>query len=186
VLDWVNVTVVPDIGLLFLSLALMVKVPVGVPLEDNEEGDASIVSVEPVICTGNEAVAVPDVAVMVAVRFAWFANPKPEENVTVPLPVASVMMVEELSWPLLVLRVIVAPVTDALLASIALTVIVEKFELSVNIVEGVPEICMVATGAVPVAGGVVVVPPALPPALQPAINANTIAEHNHAENLASF
>ncbi|MGB8076790.1 MAG: hypothetical protein WCF09_02810 [Gallionella sp.] len=70
VLDWVSVTAVPEIGLPPLSLAVMVKVPVGVPLEDNEEGDANKASVVPVICIGYVAVAVPDVAVMVAVRFA--------------------------------------------------------------------------------------------------------------------
>ena len=84
--------------------------------------------------------AVPDVAVMVAVRFAWFAKPKPEENVAVALPVTSVMSVEELSWPVFVLRIIVAPDIDALLASIAFTVIRVEFELSVKIVVGVPEI----------------------------------------------
>jgi hypothetical protein len=78
--------------------------------------------------------------VMVAVRFAWLAAPNPEEKVAVALPVASVTRLEELSWPLLVLRVIVAPDTDALLASIALTVIVAEFELSEKIVVGVPEI----------------------------------------------
>ena len=82
----------------------------------------------------------PDVAAIVAVRFAWFAKPKPEEKVAVALPVASVVSVEELSWPVFVLRVIVAPDTDALLASIAFTVIMVKFELSEKIVVGVPDI----------------------------------------------
>jgi len=71
--------------------------------------------------------APPDVAVTVAVRFAWFAKPKPEEKVAVAFPVASVMRLEELSWPVFVLRAIVAPDIDALLASIAFTVIVAEF-----------------------------------------------------------
>ncbi|MGB8076789.1 MAG: hypothetical protein WCF09_02805 [Gallionella sp.] len=95
------------------------------------------------------------------------------------------MSVEELSWPVVVLRTIVAPDTDALLASVAFTVIVEKFELSVKIVDGVPDICIVATGAVPVAGGVVVLLPVLTP-LQPARTKSTDAARNGIEILANF
>jgi hypothetical protein len=131
-------------------------------------------------------VAVPDVAVMVAVRFAWFAKPEPEEKVAVALPVASVTSVEELSCPVFVLRVIFAPDTDALLASIAFTVIVVEFELSEKIVVGVPDIWIVATGAVVVVGGGVVELLELLPELQPAITAIAAANKNGTENLVIF
>jgi hypothetical protein len=129
------------------------------------------------------AVIVPDFAVIVAVRFAWFAKPKPEEKVAVALPVLSVLSVEELSWPLVELKVIVAPDTVALLASTAVTVIVVEFELSEKIVVGVPDICMLTTGAVVVVGvGVVVVVLAVL-SLQPARTAIAVANKNGAENL---
>lgn len=95
--DWVSVTAVPEIGLPPLSFAVMVNVVGGVPLEDKEELKACIATVEPTTWTGYKAVALPDVAVTVAVRFVWFAAPYPEEKVAVAVPEALVTRYEELS-----------------------------------------------------------------------------------------
>jgi hypothetical protein len=138
--DWVSDTAVPEIGFPPLSLAVMVKVTGDAPPAGTDVPVACNATVEPTTCTGSVAVAEPDVAVMVAVRFAWFAKPSPEEKDAVALPVASVVRVELLSCPELVLKVIVAPDTDALPASVAFTVIVVALESSVKTVEGVADI----------------------------------------------
>lgn len=134
----VSATVAPEIGEPPASFAAMVKVAGDVPLASSDDPVALNVSVEPTICTGRMAEAVPPVAVIVAVRFALLKVP--EEKVAVARPVASVVTVEVLSSPVSALMSICASGTAALVALTAVTVMVLESELSDFIVVGVPEI----------------------------------------------
>lgn len=132
---WDNVTAAPAIEKPPASLAVTVM-GVGAPTATAAVSGFTV-TIEPMICTGSMAVAVPAVAVIVAVRLALLAAP--EENVAVALPVASVVTVEVESRPVSALRLISTPGTDELVALTARIVIVLEFELSVLIVVGVPD-----------------------------------------------
>lgn len=128
--DSTNVTASPAIGLLPESFTANVTVV-------NAVGPVSVialgvaVNVVPITCTGSCVVAVPDVAVIVAVRFALFVVPA--EKVKVACPVAFVVTLLSLKMPVFTLRVTVAFATAALpeVSAVIVTVVEPLKELTV-------------------------------------------------------
>ena len=118
---WLIVTVAPETALPPEFLGLTVRVTDEEPLSSSPALDGVIVTVDPVICIGIIADAVPEVAVIVAVRLIALG---PAENVTVALPVVSVVISDAPRIPVSVVKVIFTLDTRALEASNAVTVIV--------------------------------------------------------------
>jgi hypothetical protein len=118
---WLIVTVAPETALPPEFLGLTVRVTDEEPLSSSPALDGVIVTVDPVICIGIIADAVPEVAVIVAVRST---APGPDSKVTVALPVESVMMLDDPRIPTSAVMIIFMPDNKPLDESIALTVIV--------------------------------------------------------------
>jgi hypothetical protein len=125
--DGVSVTAVPETVLPPASFAVAVRVIVELPSSGSIVAEDVSVTVDPTICTGICFVAVPAVAVIVAVRLNGLL---PEEKVKVALPSLPVTAVGALKIPVSVPMVIVTPDRAALKVFNALTVIVEVVESS--------------------------------------------------------
>jgi len=133
----VQFTTAPETGLPPESFAVAVRVTNEVPLSGSVVPEDVSVIVEPTICMGICAgVAVPAVAVIVAVRLIGFAG---EEKVTVAGVVVLVTTVGALRTPVSVFRVTVTPANAAFALFKATTVIVEEVEPSDFTVKGVAE-----------------------------------------------
>jgi hypothetical protein len=173
------VTAAPETILLPESFVVTVRMIDVEPLSSSTALDGVIVTVDPLICIGIIADAVPEVAVIVAVRST---APGPDSKVTVALPVESVVISDDPRIPTSAVMVIFMPDTKPFDKSSALTVIVVVAESLEGTVGDEAEMLREA------AMGVVVVPvpvsSLLPPhPLRQQNRIKKISSNNGCENL---
>jgi hypothetical protein len=160
VMVWPESTAPPEFFATTLSVA------VDAPIVSDEFVVVSV-SVEPEMRIGSCAVLPLAVATIVAVRVAAL---EPDENVTVALPVVSLVALDALSKPLSTENAIGTPDTAALDASVTVAVIVAVPVLSELTVEVDVETLIAAAVGVTVTGVVVLVDDELEPPPPQALN----------------
>lgn len=176
---WLIVTAAPETIPLPESLVVTVRMTDVEPLSSSTALDGVIVTLDPVICIGIIADAVPEVAVIVAVRST---APGPDSKVTVAVPVESVVIEDDPRTPTSAVMVICAPDTKPLDESSALTVII----VVVKSLEGTvgDEAEMLREAAMGVVGVVGVAVSLLPPhPLRQQNRIKKISSNNGRENL---
>jgi hypothetical protein len=179
-LDWLKVTAAPETKLPPESLVVTVRLTDVEPLSSSTALNGVIVTLDPVICIGIIADAVPEVAVIVAV---WSTAPGPDSKVTVALPVESVVISDDPRIPTSAVMVIFMPDTKPPDESSALTVIVVVAESLEGTVGDEAE--MLREAAVGVVGVVGVAVSLLPPhPLRQQNRIKKISSNNDCDNFA--